>query len=215
MKEVVMSTMVETESEVRPNGKITPDELLAMPDGGHYELIDGELRERNMGALSNLIAAEVIGILRDHCRQHNLGWLFASDQGYRCFPWKPGRIRRADVTFIRKERYPWDRLSKDGFITIAPDLAVEVVSPNDEVPDLHEKIQEYLRAGVGVVWIINPETRTALILRGDKSANWLEAGDELTGEDIIPGFRCRVGELFPKEAQLAARWETTAEDRGS
>jgi Uma2 family endonuclease len=192
-----MSTMVETEPGISQNGEITPEELLAMPDGGHYELIDGELRERNVSALSNLVALEVSGILRNHCRAHDLGWLFAAEHGYRCLPWKPRQVRRADVSFIRKERYPWDQLAEDGYTTIAPDLAVEVVSPNDAVSDLVEKIGEYLRAGVKLVWIIDPVTRTVQVWRGDKSGAWLEAEDELSGEDVVPGFRCRVAELFP------------------
>ena len=117
-----MSTIVETEPGIRQNGAITPEELLAMPDGGHYELIDGELRERNVSALSNLIAGETCRVLGNHCREHDLGWIFAAEHGYRCLPWKPRQVRRADVSFIRKERYPWDKLSEDGYTTIAPDL---------------------------------------------------------------------------------------------
>jgi Uma2 family endonuclease len=198
-----MSTIVATEPEVQSNGAITPEDLLAMPDGGHYELIDGELKERHVGALSNLIALEISGILRDYCRAHDLGWLFAADHGYRCFPWIPGRVRRADVTFIRKERYPWVKLSSDGYTTIPPDLAVEVASLNDEVTVLNRKIQEFLRAGVRRIWVIDPGTRTVLAIRDDKSAAWLEVDDELSGEDVIPGFRCRVAGLFPKEAETA------------
>ena len=192
-----MSTMVETEPEVMPSGEITPEELLVMPDGGHYELIDGALRERHVSALSNLVASEVSRVLGNHCRELNLGWLFAAEHGYRCFPWKPRLVRRADVSFIRRERYPWDQLSADGYTTIPPDLAVEVVSPNDAVSDLVEKVGEYLRAGVRLVWIIDPDTRTVQVWRGDKSGTWLEAQDELSGEDIVPGFRCRVADLFP------------------
>ncbi len=198
-----MSTMVATQPEITPSpafpphAEITPEELLAMPDGGHYELVDGELRERKVGALSNLVAFEVGRLVGNHCREHDLGWLFAADHGYRCFSWKPRQVRRADVTFIRKDRYPWNQLSEDGYTTIPPDLAVEVVSPNDGAAELLEKIQEYLRAGVKLVWVINPDTRSVQVIRGDKSGAWLEAGDELTGEDVIPGFRCLVGDLFP------------------
>ena len=141
-----MSTMVATEPEVMPKTEVTPEELLAMPDGGHYELIDGELKERRVSFLSNLVAAEVTGILRDHCRSQNLGWILAAELGYRCFPWKPRRVRRADVSFIRADRVSKERLA-EGFCSIAPDLAVEVVSPNDLIEDLDEKVEEYLRAG--------------------------------------------------------------------
>jgi Uma2 family endonuclease len=201
-----MSTMVATQPEfvvqaaLPTRTEVTPEDLLKMPDGGHYESVDGELKERKASALSNLVASEMTRILGNHCHEHGPGWLFAADHGYRCFPWKPRQIRRAGVAFIRKDRYPWDQLSKDGYTTIPPDLAVEVVSPNDGASELAEKIQEYLRAGVSLVWVIFPETRSAQVIRADKSGAWLEVGDDLSGEDIIPGFRCRVGDLFPKEA---------------
>jgi hypothetical protein len=90
-----MSTMVASQPETTHNAEITPEELLAMPDGGHYELIDGELRQRKVSALSNLFAAEFNRIRGDHCHTHRLRWIFAADRGYRCFPWKPaqGEVR--------------------------------------------------------------------------------------------------------------------------
>jgi len=191
-----MSTMVATTAEAKPKANLTPEELLEIPDGGHYELIDGELRERSVSVLSNLIAAEITGILRNHCREHNLGWVFASELGYRCFPWKPDRIRRADVSFIRADRLTEERLS-EGFCSIPPDLAVEVVSPNDLVGKLDEKVEEYLRAGVLRVWVVRPAARAVQVFRGDRSESWLWAANELSGEDVIPGFRCKVDDFFP------------------
>jgi len=192
-----MSTMVATEPEAMPKAGVTPEELLAMPDGGHYELIDGELRERKVSVLSNLIASEINRILGNHCRENNLGWILASELGYRCFPWKPGRIRRADVSFIRSDRLSEERLS-EGFCSIAPDLAVEVVSPNDLVSELDEKVEEYLRAGVRLIWVVRPNVRTVQVFRGDRSESWLRQLDELSGEEVVPGFRCQVGSLFPR-----------------
>jgi hypothetical protein len=82
-----------------------------------------------------------------------------------------------------------------------PDLAVEVVSPNDRVSELDEKVDEYQRAGVKLILIIHPETRTVDVLRSDGSVSRLRAEDELSGEDVIPGFRCVVGALFPKPSE--------------
>jgi len=209
-----MSTMVATEPEATPKAELTPEELLAMPDGGHYELIDGELRERKVSALSNLIAAEITGVLRNHCHEHNLGWLFAAEHGYQCFPWKPRRIRRADVSFIRRERYPWEQLSEDGFTTIPPDLAVEVVSPNDLVKELEEKVEEYLRAGVRLVWVVHPDIHTVQVYRADGTTGRFREHDELSGEDVIPGFRCKVDDLFPKPSQAEVR-DLTKSDSAS
>jgi Uma2 family endonuclease len=196
-----MTTMIATQTAVSPKTEVTPEELLAMPDGGHYELIDGELKERRVSALSNLIALEIGGILRNHCRLNNSGWLFAAELGYQCFPWKPKKVRRADVTFIRHDRYSLEQLSEDGFTTIPPDLAVEVVSHNDLVGELDEKVEEYLRAGVRLVWVVHPAACAVQVFRGDRSESWLWATDELSGEDVLPGFRCKVDDLFPKQPQ--------------
>jgi Uma2 family endonuclease len=199
---VAIPSTIEDQPETLPQPEVrtevTPEELLAMPDGGHYELVDGELRERKASALSNVIVSRIDRRLGNHCEDNNLGWLFAADHGYQCFPWKPGLVRRADLSFIRLERYPLERLYAEGFTTIPPDLAVEVVSPNDLASAVDVKVAEYLRAGVKLVWVIRPAVRAVQVFRADRSESWLWGDDaELTGEDVIPGFRCRVADLFP------------------
>ena len=82
-------------------------------------------------------------------------------------------------------------------MTIAPDLAVEVISANDLVAELDEKTEEYLAAGIPLVWVIDPEVRTVVIHRGDGTLAKLRENDDLTGESVIPGFHCKVAELFP------------------
>ena len=200
-----MSTMVATEPEVKPAAEITPVELLAMPDGGHYELIDGELRGRNISLLSSRVAVSLARRLDVHCEAHNLGWVVDAECGYACFTWKPGRIRRADVSFIRVDRLPAEEQRAQGYVTIPPDLAVEVVSPNDLVGELDEKVEEYLRAGVQLVWVVRPTARAVQVFRSDRSESWLWAADELSGEDVLPGFRCKVGDLFPSSSEAAVQ----------
>jgi Uma2 family endonuclease len=207
-----MSTMVATQLEAKPTTEITPEELLAMPDGGHYELVDGELRARNMSLLSSRVAVSLARRLDLHCEEHNLGWVVDAECGYACFPWKPGRIRRADVSFIKVDRLPSVEQRSQGYVTVPPDLAVEVVSPNDRVSDLDEKVDEYLRAGVKLIWIINPETQKVQVWRSDGSVIPLRAGDELSGENVIPGFRCTVEDLFPKPSHAEAPDPTKLSD---
>jgi Uma2 family endonuclease len=214
-----MSTMVATQTAVTPKTDVTPEELLVMPDGGHYELIDGELRERNMNLLSSRVAVSLARRLDVHCEQNNLGWVVDAECGYKCFPWKPNRIRRADVSFIRLDRLPSNEQRSNGYVTLPPDLAVEVVSPNDRVSELDEKIDEYLRAGVSLIWIMNPETQKVQVWRRDGSVIPLRAEDELSGEDVVPGFRCRVVDLFPNQPQAeahdAAKSDTVSQTPGS
>lgn len=176
---------------------MTADELEVMPDEDRYELIDGILVERPpVGNESDWIAGELQAILRNHVRAARLGWVFGSESGYQCFPDDPNRLRRPDVSFVRFGRFPDERIPK-GYARLAPDLIVEVVSPNDLAEKVEEKVQDFLSAGVRQVWVVDPESRAVHVRRPDRSATSLSGDDELTGEDVVPGFLCRVVELFP------------------
>lgn len=86
-----------------------------------------------------------------------------------------------------------------GHIQVAPDLAVEVVSPNDNHQDLMQKLEDYFSAGIPLVWVVEPELRSVTIYeQGGETIRRLREADELTGGDVLPGFRCVVGQLFPK-----------------
>jgi Uma2 family endonuclease len=173
-----------------------------MPDGKNYELVDGVLVERNMSALSSLVAGELLTRVNLYCKTHDLGWVFGADCGYQCFPGFPKKVRRADLSFIRRSRLTVAQLDQ-GFLPIAPDLAVEVVSPNDLAYKVAEKIQEYLDAGVPLIWVVYPPTRSVYVHRGDSPIEVVRAEQDLDGEGILPGFRCRVGDLFPTPAPAA------------
>ena len=191
-----MSTVAANpETTPAANTEITPDDLLKMPDGECYELVDGQLVERNVSLRSSYIGARLSRLIGNFCEEHPLGWVIGADCGYQCFADKPKLVRRPDVSFIRLGRLTEEQISQ-GFVRIAPDLAVEVLSPNDLAYDIDSKVEEYLRAGVRLVWVVNPETRTILIYRADGSIQGLREPDELSGEDTLPGFRCQVGALF-------------------
>ncbi len=181
-----------------PQTRYTPDDLLAHPDRNRYELVDGHLVERNVSALSSLVASKLNRLLGDYCEPGNIAWIFAADCGYRCFPGHPDRVRKPDVSAVLRDRLPVEQLD-EGYITIAPDLAVEVISPNDLAYEVEKKVREYLEAGVRLVWVVYPPTRLVRIHRADQTVAELRESDELSGEDVIPGFRCRVGDLFPPE----------------
>jgi Uma2 family endonuclease len=200
-----MSTMVAMAPEIeRPRlsalaGRtdVTPEELLAMPDGGRYELVDGVLVERTMSLLATRVELKLGHILEGFCEGPDLGWVLGSSGTYRCFSWKPKQVRRPDVSFIVRHRLPAPEQWSEGYITIPPDLAVEITSPTDEVYDLEEKIEEYLRAGVRLIWVIHPEVRVVEVFRADGSTSRIRSGGEVSGEDVVPGFRCPVDALFP------------------
>jgi Uma2 family endonuclease len=173
----------------------TPDDLLRMPDGDRYELVDGKLVERNVGALSSLVANELLSRITDFCRPDALAWVFGADCGYQCFPRHPRKVRKPDGSLVLRDRLAAEQL-EEGYLTLAPDLAIEAVSPNDLAYEVEQKVLEYLAAGVRLIWVIYPTTRTVHVHRGDRSAAVLRPGDELTGEDVLPGFACRLDDLF-------------------
>jgi Uma2 family endonuclease len=174
---------------------ITPEQLAAMPNDKDYELVDGQLVERKMGNKAAWIALELAHYLGTHVRQHRLGWVFGAEAGYRLDPQRPSHVRKPDVSFVCFGRLPNEEPA-DTYDNLAPDLAVEVVSPNDTVLELDEKIEEYLQAGVRLVWVINPELRMVKVYRPDRTEEILRSGDEIDGESVVPGFRCRLDELF-------------------
>lgn len=188
-----------------PPRKYTAADLLTMPDGDRYELVDGELVELEMSNESSWIAGEIHALIRNYAKEHNLGWAFPDNTGYQCYPWDEDRVRKPDASFVSKSRLPEGPLVT-GYCPVAPDLAVEVVSPHDLYYEVEEKVLEYLRAGVRVVWVVTPLTRTIMVHRTEVSSpQWLTETDELSGEAVLPGFRCRVADLFPPRSAAVPR----------
>src|SRR5262245_47044724 len=120
---------------------LEPDDLLHLPDGDSYELIDGKPVEKNMGAESDRIAARIISRLVAFCDREKLGDVFGSQTGYRCFQHRPRLVRKPDASFVARGRFA-DGVIPKGDIDIAPDLAVEVVSPNDFYDEVDTKVAE-------------------------------------------------------------------------
>jgi Uma2 family endonuclease len=199
----------------------TPEDLLRMPDGKNFELVDGRLVERHrttppqgenhMGFVADRIAVRLVQRLANYCDEHPLGWvLIPSSGGFQGFPDSRRRVRKPDVAFVLYGRFPDEQLPL-GNAQLAPDLAAEVISPNDTYEEVDEKIEEYLRAGVRLVWIISPQNRTVRIYRLNGSSHSLRENDELDGEDVVPGFRCPVRDLFPQPRAAGGGNGTTAE----
>ena len=173
----------------------TPEDLLELPEGKQFELIDGQLLEKHMGLLECRIAYLITGLIAAFVEPRQLGSGFGSELGYRCFPFAPMRIRKPDASFISSQRLIPDMFS-EGFATIAPDLAIEVVSPHDLYCEVEAKIDEYLRAGVRLVWVINPDRHVVRVHRLDGSVSEVSRDGQLSGEDVLPGFSTPVAPLF-------------------
>jgi Uma2 family endonuclease len=173
----------------------TPEDLLALPNGDDYELVDGILVERHMGARSSLVGGRIVQFLGSFAGEQPLGWVLSADAAYQCFPNAPNKVRKPDASLIRLGRLQGEELP-EGNIRLAPDLAAEVVSPKDGYYEVEQKVEEYLRAGVRLVWVVNPALRKVRIHRADDTVTDVREDGELSGEDVAPGFRCRVSDLF-------------------
>ncbi|HYH63847.1 MAG TPA: Uma2 family endonuclease [Urbifossiella sp.] len=174
---------------------LEPEDLLRMPDGDHFELIDGVPREKAMGAKADRIANRIGGRLDVFVEANGLGLAFGSQTGYQCFPGRPKRVRMPDASFVAKGRLPGDQ-APNGYVPIAPDLAVEVLSPGEFAEELWEKLADYRSAGIRLVWVVSPTTRVVQIRRADGTLAELDEAGTLSGEDVLPGFTCTVAELF-------------------
>jgi Uma2 family endonuclease len=187
-------------STTTTHDRMTAEQFLKLPDSDGFELVDGQLVERQMGAESSEIAARIIMLIGLFLRTHRIGRLFGSDTSYQCFVIDDEeRIRRADVSFVRTDRLPNGRAPK-GQIRVAPDLAIEVVSPNDTAQAVDEKVMDWLAAGAQLVWLVTPSTKTVRIHRPRSAAagpvSLLSQQDTITGEDVLPGFTCALSEFF-------------------
>jgi Uma2 family endonuclease len=174
---------------------LDPEDLLSMPERDSYELVDGRLSEKRVGAESEYIGATLLTLLNNAIFAGRLGYAFGSQTTVQCFPHRPRLVRKPDVCFVARGRFSNEVIPK-GHIQLAPDLAVEVVSPNDTYEEVEVKVNEYLVAGVRLVWVISPESKTIVIRRPDKTAAWLDRTDTLSGEDVVSGFSCPVADVF-------------------
>lgn len=173
----------------------TPEDLLALADEGRYELLDGQLVERPIGAKSSYAAARLLRLLGLVTDAQALGLLFGLDCGYQSFADDPHRVCYADGSFIRRGRLPHDT-PPEGHCRVPPDVAIEAMSPNDVAAAVEEKFEQCLAAGVHLVWVIYPNTQRLHIHRHDGTVSKLRADDTLSGEDVVPEFQCRIAEIF-------------------
>ena len=178
------------------NALLTPEEFEFLPDSRDLELIDGTVQEKKMGTESGSISTRIAYFMWAIVLPSQLGEVIGGDGMYRCFPTHPKRVRKPDVSFIRCDRLPEGRVPR-GITNIRPDLAVEVISPLDYYYEVDERISDYFDAGIPLIWIVSPQTRTVLVYRPDGTSQRLRDTDYLTADPTIGGFRVRIADLFP------------------
>ena len=179
---------------VAPVMTMTPEEFLDFEDGAGYELLCGRPVERNMSIDSSEVGRQIVGLMSPYVPNHASGRLFGTDLGIRIFA-NPDDVRKADISFIKAERAPTE---ESGYLEIAPDLVVEVNSPNDRSKDVREKVQLWLNAGVGTVWVVEPTSKEVTVYRRGETPLVFTAESEITVGEALPAFSCKVGLFFPE-----------------
>jgi Uma2 family endonuclease len=175
---------------------LTPEDLEAMPDGDRFELIDGHLVEPSMSMLSSYVGTKLVTRVDGHCQAGNLGWVWGADLQFQCFPHVPNRVRKPDLSFIRRDRLAAAQM-KEGMCRVVPDLVAEVVSPNDLFDEIEERSQDWLRAGVRLLWVVSLKTPGVYVHRADGTITRARREDQVSGEDVLPDFLFRLNDLLP------------------
>ncbi len=182
-------THPESVPEIAPQVTMTMEEFLKNDLEG-YEYVKGELVPMAAAAIVHgEIGSNLHFLLASHVRENKLGRLYIAETTFQL----SDRVVKPDIAFVSTERLSEDKLK--GF-SVAPDLAVEVVSPSDKHYDVTEKALAYLKAGTRLVWVIEPIANSVTVYRSEVDFTLLNYEDTLTGEDVVEGFSCAVAELF-------------------
>ena len=173
---------------------MTIEEFERLPDdASRLELVRGHLvREPPAGFEHGDIAVRIAFCLETFVRRHALGKVLGAETGFVLFD-DPPTVRAPDVAFVARDRLPAD---PRGFARLAPDLAVEIVSPSNTVSEIQDKVTDYLDAGARLVWIVDPRGRTVTAYRSRDDIRILTSIQELEGGEVLPGFQTQVSEFF-------------------
>ena len=172
---------------------ITGEEFLSMGDSGPCELVNGRIVPMSTnGGEHGLIESEIIFQLKSFNAQHKAGWVLGGEAGVYVRR-NPDTVRGMDAAFISKARHP---ARPKGYLEVAPELIVEVISLNDRWKEIQDNLKEYFTIGVDYVWLIEPEDRTVFIYSELTEVIRLGEADTLQGEGVLSGFTLPLAELF-------------------
>lgn len=174
-------------------------EFVQQPEnaGRWFELVQGEIVEVPPPTiLPTLIGTAFAYFLRSHVIEHKLGYVTADGGAYVL---GPGMIYVPDAAYISYERAP--HVPEKYFLS-APDLAVEIVSPNDKPHEVQKKVANYLEAGTRLVWVVYPEEKAVYVWRkadeGQMLVKKVDLNGVLEGDEVLPGFQLAVRDVFPE-----------------
>lgn len=182
-----MSQLATLERTPEPNALRGVDSL--------YEMVRGcRVEKPPMGAYESLIASILGFYMGPFALQHRLG-LVAAETLFELDAEGPLQ-RRPDVAFVSYSRWPEPTVPPGAAWRVVPDLAVEIVSPTNLAGEIEAKIVEYFQAGVRLVWVIHPDSGRVYVHRSLRECQVLERTDELSGDEVLPGFRLPIAQIF-------------------
>ncbi len=164
-----------------------------LDDDLDYEIVDGQKEVKMAGARHGSICVQLITELNLYLRESKAGRVYSPDTTFQIGQ----RERLPDIGFVAAARIPAEG-EPAGKWEIAPDLAVEIISPNDVWDKVNDKIREYFTAGVKQVWLVSQKAEEVLVYDSPTQIRVVTAGQELTSEALLPGFKCRVSSLFQR-----------------
>jgi Uma2 family endonuclease len=184
-----------------PAGILTPDEFLTHPASARAsELVRGEVRVMTpAGGAHGVVAAAVFRALDRFVEDNQLGMCFSDNTGF-ALPGLDNTVRSPDAAFVKADRLPIDGIGS-GWIAVAPNLIVEIISPSETPTALEEKLRDYRTAGTELMWVIDPVLRTVVVHSSSGAARTLSSNDTLSGESVLPGFNLPVLKLFERLAR--------------
>ena len=172
----------------------TAEQLFRTPTLGRCELVRGELFMMTPSGFEHgRIVARLSARLASFVERQALGTVIGAETGFQ-IAHDPDTVRAPDVAFVRADRVPDEPTT--GFFHGAPDLAVEVLSPNDRASDLFAKVQDWLGAGCRAVWVVDPVTHTVSVYRSPSEVVVCGVSEQVTGDDVVPDFTLPVAEIF-------------------
>ena len=182
---------------VPPFGTATEKDVLEVErqTGCPCELIDGTLVEKTMGYIESFLVMRIGFLIQSFLTTHDLGIVLGEAGTLQVLP---DQVRVPDVCFIAWERFPNRQLPSEPIPSIAPDLAIEVLSASNTEGEMQRKLHDYFTAGVRLVWYIDPQTRSAKSYTAEDRCVELVESQSLSGGDVLPGFELPLKELFAK-----------------
>jgi Uma2 family endonuclease len=178
-----------------PPGQATEQDAIELTERkvGIFELVDGILVGKDMGAYESMIGVEIARLLGNFVRPRKLGAVLGESGMLRL---APGLIRIPDVAFLSIEKFPGARFPRDAALHFAPDLAVEVISKGNTAKEMAEKLRDYFAAGSRVVWYVDPKKRQVEVFTSPESSRVVKESDVLDGGNVLAGFEMSLKELF-------------------